>query len=228
VRTSGLTLGGVAIGDEPDAWRDAGFAVDAAGGARVGTLRLEIAGRAGGPGLRGWTLAGPDEVGGDTATTVAGDTVTTVDGMPTTLVAWPDDEAPGADDHPNGVRQLDHLVVVTPDLDRTTAALGDLGIEPRRDREAGGGRRQRFFRLGEALLELIGPTEPAGDGPARLFGLAFTVADLDATVRTLAAKIGEPKDAVQPGRRIATLHAGDAVSVPVAFMSAGGTGPGRR
>ncbi len=220
MRTSGLTLGGVAIGDEPDAWRDAGFAVDAAGGAKVGTLRLDIAGRAGGPGLRGWTLAGPDDVDGDAATTV--------DGMPTTLAAWPDDEGPGADDHPNGVRQLDHLVVVTPDLDRTTAALGDLGIEPRRDREAGGGRRQRFFRLGEALLELIGPAEPAGDGPARLFGLAFTVADLDATVRALAGKIGEPKDAVQPGRRIATLHAGDAVSVPVAFMSAGGTGPGRR
>jgi Glyoxalase/Bleomycin resistance protein/Dioxygenase superfamily len=219
VGTRGLTLGGVAIGDEPDAWRNAGFAIDATGGAQVGTVRLDIAGRAAGPGLVGWTLAGPDDVDGGAATTV--------DGLPTTLAAWPDDDL-GPGDHPNGVRQLDHLVVVSPDLDRTTAALGALGIEPRRDREAGGGRRQRFFRLGEALLELIGPADPAGDGPARLWGLAFTVADLDATVRTLAGRIGAPKDAVQPGRRIATLHAGDAVSVPVAFMSAGGTGPGRR
>jgi hypothetical protein len=219
VRTRGLTLGGVAIGDEPDAWRDAGFAVDATGGAQVGTVRLEIAGRAAGSGLVGWTLAGPDDPDGDAATSV--------DGMPTTLAAWPDDDL-GPGDHPNGVRQLDHLVVTTPDLDRTTAALASLGIEPRRDRDAGSSRRQRFFRLGEALLELVGPAEPAGDGPARLWGLAFTVTDFDATVRTLAGRIGEPKDAVQPGRRIATLHAGDAVSVPVAFMSAGGTGPGRR
>jgi hypothetical protein len=219
VRTSGLTLGGIAIGDEPDAWRAAGFAVDVTGGARVGTVRLDIAGRDAGPGLVSWTLAGPDDVDGDAATTV--------DGVPTTLATWPDDD-PGPDEHPNGVVQLDHLVVMTPDLDRTTAALGALGIEPRRDREAGGSRRQRFFRLGEAILELIGPAEPGGGGPARLWGLAFTVADLDATVRTLAGQLGEPKDAVQPGRRIVTLHAGDAVSVPVAFMSAGGTGPGRR
>jgi hypothetical protein len=219
VRTSGLTLGGVAVGDEPDSWRDAGFAIDATGGAQVGTVRLDIVGRAGGPGLRSWTLAGPDGQDGDVAATV--------DGLATSLAAWPDD-APAPGDHPNGVRLIDHLVVTTPDLDRTTAALGALGIEPRRDREAGAGRRQRFFRLGESILELIGPAEPGGDGPARLWGLAFTVADLDATVRSLAGRIGEPKDAVQPGRRIATLHAGDAVSVPVAFMSAGGTGPARR
>jgi hypothetical protein len=220
VRTSGLTLGGVAVGDEPDAWRDAGFAVDSTSGVQVGTVRLDIVGRAAGPGLLGWTLAGPDALDGDAATAV--------DGLPTTLATWPEDDGAGAGDHPNGVRRLDHLVVVTPDLDRTTGALGALGIEPRRDREAGGGRRQRFFRLGEAILELVGGAEPGGAGPARLWGLAFTVADLDATVRTLAGRIGEPKDAVQPGRRIATLHAGDAVSVPVAFMSAGGTGPGRR
>jgi hypothetical protein len=45
------------------------------------------------------------------------------------------------------------------------------------------------------------------------------VADLDATAGHLQGRIGATKDAVQPGRRIATLHAGDAISVPVAFMS---------
>ena len=34
--------------------------------------------------------------------------------------------------------------------------------------------RQTFFRLDEVILELIGPAEPAGDGPARFFGLALT------------------------------------------------------
>ena len=95
---------------------------------------------------------------------------------------------------------------MTPDLDRTTAALGAVGLEARRTREAGGGRQQRFFRLGEVILELVGPAEPAGEGPAAFWGLAFTVADIDATAAHLAGRIGEPKAAVQPGRRIATLR----------------------
>ena len=114
---------------------------------------------------------------------------------------------------------IDHLVVLTPDLDRTTEALGAVGVEARRTREAGRGRLQRFFRLGEVVLEVVGPIDPSGDGPATFFGLALTVADLDATVSHLAGRIGDPKDAVQPGRQIATLRTGDEVSVPIAVMS---------
>jgi hypothetical protein len=153
-----------------------------------------------------------------------------LDGLPTTLATDTGPEAggaagaPGPGGHPNGVTHIDHLVVLTPDLDRTTAAIGALGIEARRTREAGPGRLQRFFRLGEVILELIGPAEPHGDGPARFYGLAFTVADIDATADLLAGRISPPKAAVQPGRRIATLRAGDAVSLPVAFMSPDGRG----
>ena len=51
-----------------------------------------------------------------------------------------------------------------------------------RDGSSGGGPiRQVFFRLGDPILEMVGPPEPSGDGPARFFGLALTVADLDAT-----------------------------------------------
>jgi hypothetical protein len=121
--------------------------------------------------------------------------------------------------HPNGVTRIDHLVVTTPDLDRTTAALEAAGLPARRTREAGHGRRQRFFRLGEVIIELVGPVEPAGDGPATFWGFAFTVADLDATAGRLVGRIGEPRPAVQAGRRIATLRRSDEVSVPVAFMS---------
>jgi hypothetical protein len=71
-------------------------------------------------------------------------------------------------------------------------------------------------------VELIGPAEPSGDGPAAFFGLAFTVADLDATKAMLDDALGEPKDAVQPGRRIATLrHKQVGMSVATAFMSPG-------
>jgi hypothetical protein len=78
---------------------------------------------------------------------------------------------------------------------------------------------QRFFRLGEVILEVVGPVEPSGDGPAQFWGFAFTVADIDATAAHLGERVGRPKPAVQRGRRIATLRTQPGVSVPVAFMS---------
>jgi Glyoxalase/Bleomycin resistance protein/Dioxygenase superfamily len=193
----------ITVGDEPAAWASLGFAVGDGGACPVGTVTLRLAGPAGARGITGWALA---DGGGD------------IDGLATAaadLGSQPADPVA----HANGVLSIDHLVVATPDLERTTAALEDRGIAARRTREAGRGRAQRFFRLGEVILELVGPTRPAGDGPASFWGLAFTVADLDATAARLDGRIGPPKDAVQPGRRIATLHAGDEISVPVAFMS---------
>jgi hypothetical protein len=108
---------------------------------------------------------------------------------------------------------------MTADLDRTTTALEALGIVARRTREAGQGRRQRFFRLGEVILEVVGPVDHAGDRPAAFWGLAFTVADIDATAAYLVGRLSEPRNAVQQGRRIATLRSGGEVSVPLAFMS---------
>jgi hypothetical protein len=206
-----VALTEILIGDEPASWAAAGFAVE---GDRclVGsvTLRFEPGERRG---VLGWTLDG---------LTDAGD----LDGIPT---AAPDPgtepgAAPGAAGsppaHPNGVTALDHVVVATPDLDRTISALEAAGIEARRSRDVGGGRRQVFFWIGEPILELVGPVEPTGDGPARVWGLACTCPDLDASVAALGDAVGAAKDAVQPGRRIATIRHKDLdVTVPVALMS---------
>jgi hypothetical protein len=98
------------------------------------------------------------------------------------------------------------------------AALEGTGLEARRVRDAGK-FRQVFFRLGDPVLEVVGPPEPSGDGPARFFGLALTVADLDATAAALGEDLGEVKDAVQPGRRIATLRRSAGCTTSLAFMS---------
>jgi hypothetical protein len=208
VGTPGPPLVEITVGDEPAAWMSIGFTVDEGGVAMVGTVALRLAGQAAGRGIIGWALA---DGGGD------------IDGLATAaadLGSLPSAPAPHHNGpHPNGALAIDHLVVTTPDLERTTAALETRGIRARRTREAWQGRSQRFFRMGEVILEVMGPQEPEGDGPATFWGLAFTVADLDGTAVRLGGRIGEPKAAVQPGRRIATLHAGDAISVPVAFMS---------
>lgn len=205
-------LAGVVVGDEADAWRAAGFAVDANGVARIGSVTVRLAGRSRGSGLRCWTFAGVQGTGD-------------LDGIPTDVapvVAFPAADHP---DHPNGAVAVDHVVVLTPDCDRTVAAFEGRGFEVRRVRHTdqyGPPYRQIFFRAGEVILEIIGPNEPILDDerPAKLFGVAVAVSDLDAVAVELGEALGRVKDALQPGRRIATLRreAFD-VSVPVAFMS---------
>jgi hypothetical protein len=205
------TIDEIVVGDEPDRWRDAGFGVDADGTCRIGQVRVRLVGRADGTRIRDWSLRDVDPLalaGGE------------LDGLPTRASEAPPC-APAA--HPNGVLLIDHIVLATPDPARTTAAFEAAGLVARRTRPTdtyGTPLLQTFFRTGEVIVELIGPQEAAGDGPTSFFGLAHTVEDLDATATLLADHIGAPKDAVQPGRRIATLRHKDLdLSVPTAFLS---------
>jgi hypothetical protein len=188
----------VTVADGPERWAAAGFTVDG-GSCQVGKVRIELG--AEGTGIVAWGL---DVV-------EAG----VLDGLDTRR----DDRPIGTGAaHPNGTVALDHLVITSHDPMRTRAALEQRGFAVRRTVEMGD-RRYTFFRVGEAILELVGPAAADGDQPARLFGLAFTVDDLDATAALLGPLLGATKDAVQPGRRIATLRREAGLSVPVAFMS---------
>ena len=162
------------VGDEPAAWAALGFAVEPAGVCTVGSTHCGWPARpaAGGSGRGRWHPTWRRAATSTAWPTVAG-------------------SAGGAAPGPTRGAAVDHVVVVTPDLDRTTAALDDRGIVARRTRDAGRGRAQRFFRLGEVILELVGPAAP-GDGPATFWGLAFTVADLDAATARLGGRIGIP------------------------------------
>jgi hypothetical protein len=116
------------------------------------------------------------------------------------------------------VTALDHLVISTPNLGRTIENFEAAGLELRRTRDAGR-IHQAFFKVGEVILEVIGPPQPSGEGPARFWGLAWTVADLDATAAYFGDRLHAAKDAVQKGRRIATLDKAAGSTVAHAFMS---------
>lgn len=194
------------VADPPEAWRSGGFTVRDDGTVRIGSVTLRLVGREQGKRIQGWSFDGWSD--GD------------IDGLATS--GAPATEG-GPDDHPNGATMIDHVVILSPDLDRTVAVLEGFGFDVRRTRDTdtyGAPMRQVFFRSGEVVLELIGPPEPMGDGPAGFFGLAITVTDLDATAALLGEACGVPKDAVQPGRRIATLrHKAVGMSVATAFMT---------
>ena len=149
-----------------------------------------------------------------------------IDGLPT---AWAPDapELPlaPAPTHPNRVNAIDHVVVSSPDVDRTVGALTDQGFRERRRRTTGRYGEpmvQVFFWVGDVILELVGPTDvPAGEvGPAAFFGLALISTDLEATAAGLGELLGTPREAVQPGRLIATLRLERlGGSVPTVIMS---------
>ncbi|HWO15119.1 MAG TPA: hypothetical protein VNM89_00205 [Solirubrobacterales bacterium] len=130
--------------------------------------------------------------------------------------------------HPNGIAALDHVVAITPALDRTIAVLQDAGLDLRRIREEptpAGAPRQAFFRLGATILEVVQEPPEAiergggTDRPAFFWGLALVAPNLDATVAGLGDRVSEVRAAVQPGRRIATLRRSAGLLVPVALIT---------
>ena len=70
------------------------------------------------------------------------------------------------------------------------------------------------------IFEVVGSPETASDGPSTLWGITYTVADIDATAAFFGDRTGPVKDAVQPGRRITTLRHRDlGMSVHTAVIS---------
>ena len=110
--------------------------------------------------------------------------------------------------HPNGATGIDHVVMLTDDFDATVERLRAEGLDHRRTRDAGDGRRQAFFVLGPCLLEVAGPVE----GGERLWGITLVAPDLEPFG-------GRVKDAVQPGRRITTIPREAGLEIPVAVMT---------
>src|SRR5437764_110951 len=109
-------LAALHLGDPPEPWEAIGFTV--LGGRRidVGQVALELGAR--GSGIVAWSLTGIDSA------------IREVDGL-TTRVA---DDKPRADGaaHPNGAIGVDHVVVLTPDFERTSDALAGAGMPLRR------------------------------------------------------------------------------------------------
>ena len=198
------------VAGDADAWRSLGLSVTADGLIPlVGTsIRIVQPSGSDSDGIVGWTLSGVADPG----------PLTDIDGLATEVVA---PAGPVYADHALGASGLDHVVVSTADLERTSAAIASAtGCELKRIREVGS-MRQGFHRIGRGglIVELVErPDLPAG--PATFWGLVLIVDDLDAAYDRIGAdRISAPKDAVQPGRRIATVRSEVGLGLPVALMT---------
>ena len=160
------------------------------------------------PGLHGWTID------------IGRDDVVVIDGIRTTLVSGTQPRQVSSVIGRQKVIGLDHVVVNTDDIDRTTQAItAALGLEVRRERQLGNGAVQRFHKLDNTIIEVVtGPhiTQPG----ASLWGMVASVDDLF----DLAEELGEnttspPKKATQPGRYISTVRGSVGLGVPFALMT---------
>ncbi|CAB4889226.1 unannotated protein [freshwater metagenome] len=205
------TVAAFVVAADADAWRRAGFAVDGDGLMRLGGIQLRLIGAA--PqaiGIETWELADAPDPG-----------VALIDGLRTTHGDPPDDTRLPAV-HPNGTIGIDHVVIYTPDLETTCAAItAATGAPLKRIREVGA-LRQGFHRLGELIVEVVTYPEIAVH-QATFWGLALNVGDIDAMFASLGAEVmSPPKDAVQPGRRISSFRDTAGLGVPVAVMTTHG------
>lgn len=197
---SSIRLATIVVGGSVEPWLALGFAVDQHGRIPLNNGALEFT--SGGAGLLGISVAGLAERRAD----VDGITVSVGSVIP-------------AIDHPNGAYELDHFVVMTDSLERTSDAVADtLGFERRRIRETDG-QRQAFHRMGPGgvILEIVERPDVTKVG---LLGVVFNVLDLDALVGAHDREVLYlAKPATQPGRQIASVRSGAGLGVPTAFMS---------
>jgi hypothetical protein len=110
---------------------------------------------------------------------------------------------------------LDHVVLLVPDIDEAGAAMAGLGVSPRLRMDVRG-RPAAFFRVGPLLEVIESPVRAAAlygvalvtDEPLEVVGLRW---------RGLGRDVSDAKPAIQPGRRILTVRdteAGLAVMSP--------------
>lgn len=206
------TVAEFVIGGLTDPWAAIGIHFSSAGCADAGNTWLHCDTRLP-PGLHSWVLCD------------APHTVSSIDGLITTYV----DDVPALNSESinevnNGfqleVVGVDHVVVNTPDLQRTSNALASAtGAPLKRVRDASNGVQQGFHRLGGVIVEIVS-TPSTIIGPAMFWGLVFVVDDLENVFNHVGPDVlSPPKPAVQPGRNIATFRSAAQLGVPCALMT---------
>ncbi|MGH2632654.1 MAG: VOC family protein [Tepidiformaceae bacterium] len=133
--------------------------------------------------------------------------------------------ADGRFDHAFPLKRLDHLAAMAPKLEETTAAWANaLGV-PVFGEVRGPGIIIRQLKIGDAMLELLGPDGPESRLHGRPGGLAsmcaFEVPDIDEAV-ALARDRGftcpDANSGILPGTRVTTIPAAELAGMALQLL----------
>lgn len=115
---------------------------------------------------------------------------------------------------------IDHVVITTDDLDRTSDAIENvLGVSRARTRDAGHSVTQAFHKLDNTILELVAGPHVKHAG-AKWWGFVLAVNDIESWWSQVGEGVATPpRDAVQQGRKISTIHSSVGLGVATAVMS---------
>lgn len=184
------------VGGSREPWRSLAITFDELGGCRIGQVSLRID-ESRPAGFLGWAF--------DPA-------VAALDGIPSV------DREPASPIGSQVYSSVDHVVVMTDSLERTSGEFArHTGSELRRIREEDGGVRQAFHRSGEVVLEVV--QAPTTNGVA-LWGFVLVATDLVGLADRLGSEVvGQPREAKQPGRLIATVRRSVGIGVNLALMT---------
>ena len=193
------------VGGQCEPWLNVGLSFTGTIG-MLGDVELSV--QEGAPGLIGWTIE------------TDSDAFTDIDGIPTTLVSTSTRPAISSPIGEQRIVRLDHVVVNTDDIDRTSHVIESvLGLPARRDRDAGNGVSQRFHVLDNTIIEVVSGPHITSVG-ASLWGMVVSVDDLFELTESLGPDVtSPPKRATQPGRYISTVRSATGLGVPFALMT---------
>lgn len=151
-----------------------------------------------GEGLLGWTWSCPDPPPADMW--IVDPALTP--GAVTVLEAEGPAEPPSDRRHINRTAAIDHIVIVTGDVDETASAY-ERTFSLRAHAKEMKGRRFAFLKVGGPVIEITGPIEPDTGISPGLWGLALLSDDLEESVsatRLAGVEVSDPKPAIQGGR----------------------------
>jgi catechol 2,3-dioxygenase-like lactoylglutathione lyase family enzyme len=109
---------------------------------------------------------------------------------------------------------LDHIVLSTPDPERAVALYGArLGLDMKLDRTVAALQtRFLFFRTGRLVFEIIHSLKTGrNDGPDKIFGFSWRVADVEASrarLQQAGFEVSELREGRKPGTRVFTVRTG--------------------
>jgi catechol 2,3-dioxygenase-like lactoylglutathione lyase family enzyme len=120
--------------------------------------------------------------------------------------------ASGVFSHAFPLKRLDHLAAMAPDLEASTRFWVDVLGVPVHGEVRGPGIIIRQFKMGDVILELLGPDGPdsrlAGRPPGISSMCAFEVPDLESAValaRERGFTVPDPNKGILPGTRTASI-----------------------